>query len=272
MRIAAIMLAILLPAAAAAAPVGVSIGPYHAVIDTSAAGTDVFHLYRSGELVRRIDDFIRLWMDPPPLAPGTDVNADGVPDLVLTGWSGGAHCCFVTWVFSLGEECEVLAEIAGEHTEAAIRQADDDPALEFVVRDWALAYWPFDFAGSSSVEVVLDWQGGALQPSAPLTAAAVKLPADLDAQARQYAADPSWTGKAYDPICGLFATAQRLVYAGKADRAASFIADAWGGDRASLARLTMEFGRRLAGSRYLAAIERQRETAVQGAAADAFPR
>lgn len=266
MRIAAIMLAILLlPAAAAADPVDVAIGPYHAVIDTSAAGTDVFRLYRSDELVRQEDDFIRLWFSSPAPAPGADVNADGVPDLVLTGWSGGAHCCFVTWVFSLGEEFEVLAEIVGEHEEAGIRQADDDPALEFAVRDWALAYWPFGFAGSPTVEVILDWQDQALHPSAPLTTAAVELPADLDALARQFAADPSWTDRAYDPICGLFATALKLVYVGEPDRAAAFIADAWGGDRAALARLTLEFGRRLGGSRYLGAIERQREAGAGGA-------
>lgn len=261
MRIVTFLLAILLPAAAAAGPVDVSIGSYHAVIDTSAVGTDVFRLYRSDELVRQEDGLVRLWIP----APGTDVNADGVPDLVLSGWSGGAHCCFVTWVFSLGEEFEVLAELGGEHVEAEIRQADDDPALEFAVRDWALAYWPFDFAGSPSVEVILDWQGGALQPSAPLTAAAIELPADLDALARRYAADPSWSDKAYDPICGLFATALNLVYAGQAERAAMFIADAWGGDRARLVRLAMEFGRRLEGSRYLGEIERQRRADGVGA-------
>lgn len=261
------MLAILLvPAAAAGAPVDVSIGAYHAVIDTSAAGTDVFRLYRTGQPIHRVDDFVRLWI--PAAEPGTDINADGVPDLVLTGWSGGAHCCFTTWVFSLGGEFAVLAEIVGEHAEAEIRQADDDPALEFAVRDWVLAHWPFDFAGSPSVDVVLDWNGNALQPSARLTAVAIDLPADageLDDLARQYAADPNWSDKAHDPICGLFATAMRLVYAGQPERAATFIAEAWGGDRAALARLTMEFGRRLAGSRYLGAIERQHEMERHGA-------
>jgi hypothetical protein len=264
-RIAAIVLTILLPATAAAAPVDVSIGSYHAVIDTSAAGTDIFRLYRSDELVRQEDGLVRLWLGPPAQAPGTDVNADGVPDLVLSGWSGGAHCCFVTWVFSLGEEFAVLAEIIGDHAEAEIRQADADPALEFAVSDWALAYWPFDFAGSPSVEVILDWQGRVLQPSAPLTLAALELPSDPDALARRYAADAAWSDQAYDPICGLFATALNLVYAGQADRAAMFIADAWGGDRSRLVRLTMEFGRRLEGSRYLGEIERQRRAGSSGA-------
>jgi hypothetical protein len=283
MRSSAILLAILLSAAAVGAPADVSLGPYHAVIDTNAIGTDVFHLYRSGELVRQADDVVRLWMTSPE--PGTDVNADGVPDLVLHGWSGGAHCCHTAWVFSLGDECELLAEVAGEHSEVEIRQADDDPALELVVRDWALAYWPFDFAGSASVEVVLDWDGRTLRPSAALTAAAIDLPAGpmadsiadlnaaldatldatLDAMARQFAADPSWADTGYDAICGIFATALRLVYAGQPNRAASFIANAWGGDRAALTRLTMEFGRRLAGSRYLAVLERQREMEGLGA-------
>ena len=32
---------------------------------------------------------------------GSDLNADGYPDLVVETYSGGAHCCFGTQVFSL---------------------------------------------------------------------------------------------------------------------------------------------------------------------------
>ena len=32
--------------------------------------------------------------------PGKDITGDGVPDLVVSEWSGGAHCCFVYNVFS----------------------------------------------------------------------------------------------------------------------------------------------------------------------------
>lgn len=268
MRFAATALVLLLPTVLAGAPADLTIGEYRVTIDSS--DTDIFRLYRSGVLVKEIDDFTRLTIGAPlehaspAMLPDTDINADGVPDLLLFGWSGGAHCCFVTWVYSLGAELELLAEIVGEHTEVEIRQADDDPALEFAVRDWALAYWPFSFGGSPSVEVVLDWQGMALQPSARLTAEAIRLPDDLDALARQYATDPSWSDTAYDPICGLFATAQKLVYAGEPDRAAQFIADSWGGDRAAMVRMSVEFGRRLAGSRYLGIIERQRGAAGNG--------
>src|SRR5215471_2359442 len=35
---------------------------------------------------------------------GKDVNGDGIPDVVLEGYSGGAHCCWTYYVVSLGEK------------------------------------------------------------------------------------------------------------------------------------------------------------------------
>lgn len=245
----------------------VVIGEYRAILESS--DSDVFRLYKSGVLVRQIDDFARLGLGETleqgsePLVPGSDVNADGIPDLVVFGWSGGAHCCFVAWVFSLGDEFAILAEIVGEHTEVRVTQADDDPALEFAVRDWTCAYWPSGFAGSPSVEVVLDWRGTELAPSAVLTEAVLPPTPDLAALARRYAEDPSWNDKAYDPVSGIFATALALAYRGDLSTAATFIADAWGGDRASMTRMTVEFGWRLGRSRYLGAILQERMAAGQ---------
>jgi hypothetical protein len=43
---------------------------------------------------------------------GTDLNGDGKPELVLSGYSGGLHCCYVYEVVSLGRTPQVLHTFA----------------------------------------------------------------------------------------------------------------------------------------------------------------
>ncbi len=39
---------------------------------------------------------------------GTDLDGDGIPDVVLSGYSGGLHCCYVYEIVSLGPKPRVL--------------------------------------------------------------------------------------------------------------------------------------------------------------------
>lgn len=42
---------------------------------------------------------------------GTDINGDGKPELVLDGYSGGAHCCYSYTIVSLGKTQQVLRSL-----------------------------------------------------------------------------------------------------------------------------------------------------------------
>ncbi len=42
--------------------------------------------------------------DPHAVQNGQDITGDGVSDLVITEWSGGAHCCMTVRVFQIGDE------------------------------------------------------------------------------------------------------------------------------------------------------------------------
>ena len=56
-----------------------------------------------------------------------DVNGDGIPDVVLEAFSGGAHCCWSYHIVSLGAEPGVLRTFENQYpvkfrTECQIRE------------------------------------------------------------------------------------------------------------------------------------------------------
>jgi hypothetical protein len=47
-------------------------------------------------------------------ASGGDVDNDRSPDLILVGYSGGAHCCWTTWVASGGSRPRLLLAVSNQ--------------------------------------------------------------------------------------------------------------------------------------------------------------
>ena len=45
---------------------------------------------------------------------GTDINGDGKPELIVQGYSGGAHCCYTYRIINLTEGLPVVREIRNE--------------------------------------------------------------------------------------------------------------------------------------------------------------
>lgn len=67
---------------------------------------------------------------------GSDLNADGYPDLVVETYSGGAHCCFGTQVFSLRPTTAALILKKPEsNAGGTFEDLDADGASEFVTYD-----------------------------------------------------------------------------------------------------------------------------------------
>jgi len=47
-----------------------------------------------------------------PLVPnGSDLTGNGRPDMMVTSWSGGAHCCFKHYIFELEPKLRVMAAL-----------------------------------------------------------------------------------------------------------------------------------------------------------------
>jgi hypothetical protein len=94
--------------------------------------------------------------DSPEIANGTDVTGRGHPDLIISLFTGGAHCCMSHYLYELTPSPRLVARF---------NDADDDMAhfardpkgrkYYYYTADWTFAYWPTCFACSPSEEVVL---------------------------------------------------------------------------------------------------------------------
>lgn len=89
-----------------------------------------------------------------------DITGDGVPDLAVFSYSGGAHCCLTYHLFGLpadGTAVE-LASIDLEHG-GTFSDLDGDGVFEVVTCDWSWAYAVSCFACINHPEVVLRFTG-----------------------------------------------------------------------------------------------------------------
>ena len=92
--------------------------------------------------------------------PGTDINGDGVPDVIAYEDTGAWHCCSTYAIFSLGKKLKLIDVLSGQHSYIFFRDLDGDGKYEAIGRDWTFAYWNTSFAGSPAPEVVLRWKNG----------------------------------------------------------------------------------------------------------------
>ncbi len=71
---------------------------------------------------------------------GQDVNGDGVPDVVIDGYSGGAHCCWTYYTISLGEHPGLITKFENER-DAAFLKDEETGRLYISTLDGAFDYF-----------------------------------------------------------------------------------------------------------------------------------
>lgn len=91
-----------------------------------------------------------------------DITGDGVPEVVLMQFSGGAHCCATHSVYTLSTPPRrILRAFTGHGDSIGIEQLDGQGAKEILSNDWRFAYaYGMSFADSPALPLIYSYQGG----------------------------------------------------------------------------------------------------------------
>ncbi|HEY3643965.1 MAG TPA: hypothetical protein VGM16_01390 [Gammaproteobacteria bacterium] len=180
---------------------------------------------------------------------GADFTGEGVPELLISESSGGAHCCYTFHLFRLGPQFSHIQDIPLlDDDEAAFVRRPGVKGLVLAAADYsAFANFPKGFAGSPAGRVFLSFQDGRFKPDAGL----MKSNAPADAEIAKCASlfKPSRDWKEGQPS-GLWYYATDLIYTGNADAAWKFLDAAWGGSATDKKQYLDDYRRRFMKSAY----------------------
>ena len=215
------------------------------VIRTYRKGSGSFEILRNGERVYaehgyvfRVGSKYKFGETNSPVSIGTDITGDGQPNLVVSEWTGGAHCCYLFNIFEIGPTFRHIQTINATHSDdAEFRNCDDDPDLEFVMEDWTFAYWDGCFAGSPSPKVILKYNGERYEIATELMRKPPMTEEKLAELAHETRISSSWRVRGepdegwYDkPSSDVWEQMLDLIYSGNLDQAWDFFYLAWNHD------------------------------------------
>ena len=140
----------------------IDIGSYHIELFNDplfASGGGRAMIFHRGTLVEQI----AFATDLNPLS-GQDVTLSGVPNLIVQTFSGGAHCCFGTFVYELGKVLTPILEIPFSECGGTFADLNGDGRYEYQTCDDAFAYRYCSYVASPFPSVVMGFDGERYMP------------------------------------------------------------------------------------------------------------
>lgn len=131
--------------------------PFDSILQIFKAGTLVYttnsHTFFDPEEKDPEADY----SSPQPPRPYANITGNGIPNLVVTEYSGGAHCCSIYHIFELGDEFREVATIDAADGGAIFTNLTANGTAAIQMSDWSYAYEFTSFAGSFAPDIILRW-------------------------------------------------------------------------------------------------------------------
>ena len=159
---------------------------------------------------------------------GDDITGDGQPNLIVSEWTGGAHCCSLVHIFEIGSNFRHIQTIDAKHGPSPrfFKNLDDRPDLEFLMFDWTFAYWKACFARSPAPTIILKYNGKQYEIACDLMRELSLSPRDLNQLSTEIKL--LWLGwTEYHPPSILWTEMLNLIYTGNMFQAWDLIDLSW---------------------------------------------
>ncbi len=199
------------------------------VIDQDFGG---FYVDGVGDWIKDADDLKKKAIE--------DITGNGIPELIIKGYSGGAHCCFHTYIIELSNPISILFDLDTGNSGIEFKDLNNDGVMELVTNEDVFAYWYTSFAASPMPEVVLSLQNGKYRADPKYMRKAVPTGKEIKAEADGV---ESWSGAQGPEVTWKYAI--DLIYSGNMPSAKKYVDLAWRPDIAGEFKSKEEFWREL---------------------------
>jgi hypothetical protein len=212
--------------------------------------------------------------DQPPdavkIKPGDDLSGEGQPELLITAWTGGAHCCFSFEIIRLVEPVHKLQTIPlYDADESSFVRRPGMRSLVLATVDYSdFSYFPTGagFAGSPAGRVFLSFQVDKFKLDTRLMKANIPTDAEIAKCAQLFKPSRAWQEEANagQPM-GMWYFATDLIYTGYAAQAWRFLDAAWGGSATDKKKYLDDYRQRFRKSVYYTDLVQLQQAPVSSA-------
>ena len=192
---------------------------------------------------------------------GNSINSDGQPNLVISEFTGGAHCCFNYYIFQIGEKFRCVDQIETLDGESDFKDLRGDGNLELVMYDWTFAYFGSAGFAESAPEVILSYQDRTYLPDLNLMSKPAPTEREIETWAGGFKAqfrdavkfeeDQKWTAPPE-----MWEKMLDLIYSGNMGSAWRLCDLSWPADHPGKELFLNEFKQRLKSSPYYKYVSR----------------
>lgn len=113
---------------------------------------DIFQIYKGGELVYLSEIGFEYWLykEDELYHHGDDITGNGIPNLLIMESSGGNFFPISCYVFSIGEQFELIKILPHGH----FKDVNQDGRLEYITYEMHFSFWHACHADSPAPEIV----------------------------------------------------------------------------------------------------------------------